>query len=490
MSVVRQFVIYGISGAASRLAAILLVPLYTRTLSVRDYGQLEVLLALYMLAVLLVGLQSESALARDYHQAAREGTQRRLVWGSLAMTMAGSVALLAIILPLVWLNLLPANVAEALPWLLAMTLPAQLLGIQLVMLRFAGAPVRFALLSFLDLGLSAFFSFVLIVMMGWGIFGALAGIAIGKILCVVLAWPITFRLPSRAGPSRALLRQMAHYALPTMPSVLLNWAQTNGNRILLAIFLTLSDVALAGIAIKVAALYGFLTYSFRLAWEPYSFEKLTALASDPGIYNRAFQWYVLGMFLAAGLATLVSPLLVSILAPSSYRDAAELSGYFIIGQFWVGAISILCIGIHGARRTSLLTHVYGAGAIVNMLLLAVLSNLIGVAAAAWGFMISAMLSALLAARYSETHFRTGFSGRFIALTLIATGLFAMLSQLMLGGIPTTASWSFGPALPYFVLAGSLLTILAAIAAIGLERGRLRVMWGELTAARRAGVPTR
>lgn len=489
MSVARQFVIYGISGAASRLAAILLVPLYTRTLSVRDYGQLEVLLAIYLLAVLLVGMQSESALARDYNEAAKAGTQRQLIWGSLVMTAAGTATLLALVLPLAGLGLLPGDVSGNLALLIAMTIPAQLLGIQLVLLRFAGAPVRFALLSFADLGLSALFSFLLIVWQGWGVSGALAGIALGKTLCVALAWPMTFRFPPRTAPPRALLRQMAAYALPTMPSVLLNWAQTNGNRILLAIFLTLSDVAMAGIAIKVAALYGFLTYSFRLAWEPYSFEKLSELEADPGIYNRAFQWYAIGMFLAAGLATLVSPLLVSILAPPAYRGAAEFSGYFIIGQFWVGAISILCIGIHGARRTSLLTHVYGAGAIVNMILLAVLSSSAGVVAAAWGFMISSMLSALLAARYSEAHFRTGFSGRLIGVSLIATAIFAVFSQLILSGA-FAASWKLVGVLPYLVLACSLPAVLAAIAAVGLEKGRLSVMLNELLAVRHAGVPGR
>lgn len=470
MSVIRQFLIYGMSGAASRLAAILLVPLYTRTLSVRDFGQLEVLLAIYAIAVLLVGLQSESALARDYHQAAREGTQRQLIWGSLAMTAAGSIAILAVVLPLAWLGALHADLTGALPWLLGMTLPAQLLGIQLVLLRFAGSPVRFALLSFLDLGLSALFSFLLIVLLGWGVPGALAGIAISKALCVALAWPITFRRPQV--PSRALLRQMLAYALPTMPSVLLNWAQTNGNRILLAIFMTLSDVALAGIAIKVAALYGFLTYSFRLAWEPYSFEKLAAVESDPSVFNRALEWYVLGMFFAAGFATLASPFLVSVLAPSAYRGAVELSGYFIIGQFWIGAISILCIGIHGARRTSLLTHVYGAGAVVNILVLAGLSSFVGVIAAAWGFMVSAMLSALLAARYSKMHFRTQFSGRLIFVSLIATATFALLAQFIFSaGFSSFASG----VISYLALLTALLAGFMAIAHFSFEPGRVREM---------------
>jgi O-antigen/teichoic acid export membrane protein len=54
---------------ASRLAAVVLVPLYTRTLSITDYGRLELLLALHALVVILSGLQTESSIAREFFEA-------------------------------------------------------------------------------------------------------------------------------------------------------------------------------------------------------------------------------------------------------------------------------------------------------------------------------------------------------------------------------------------------------------------------------------
>lgn len=56
MSFAKLFFIYGLGGAISRFAAIILVPLYTHVLSVAEYGQLEVLLALHMLTVILAGM--------------------------------------------------------------------------------------------------------------------------------------------------------------------------------------------------------------------------------------------------------------------------------------------------------------------------------------------------------------------------------------------------------------------------------------------------
>lgn len=482
MKLAKQIIIYGVSGAASRLAAILLVPLYTRTLNVADYGQLEVLLAMHSLFVLIAGLQSESAAARDFHEASLAQTSRKLVWGTIVMTVAGSGVLIALMLFTAALDWLPTGTMSYLPLLFAMTVPTQLLGIQLVLLRFASAPIFFASLAFLDLALSALISTVLIVGFKMGIVGGLYGILGSKCLCVALAWPRTFGSAIGARPDRPLLNRMFSYALPTMPSVLLNWLQTNGSRVLLAIFLTLGDVALVGIAIKVSALYGFLTYSFRLAWEPYSFEKLSSHTEESTFYGRAFQWYVVAMFLACGSATIASPLIVAILAPPAYAAAIPLAGFFIVGQFWVGAISILAIGIHGARITSRLTLVYGIGAVSNVALLVGLSGHLGVAAAAIGFMVSAVISALLATHYSELHFRAGFERRLIAWSVIATMGFATVAYLATSIFALQPWTSLAITTCGFVAAGVM------IAGLGFRSYRIADMWGDLVASVSTRVP--
>jgi len=478
VSLARQFIIYGIGGAASRLAAIFLVPLYTRTLTVHDYGQLEVLLALHALAVLLVGVQSESAVARDLHDARIQGTAHRLAWAGIVITASGSAALPLLALPAAWLGWLPEGVPAYLPWLFAMAIPAQLLGIQLVLLRFSGAAMMFAILSFLDLALSAVISAVLIVGYGLGITGALAGIMIAKGACVAIAWPVTFGRSRGGRPSLTMLRQMLAYALPTMPSVLLNWLQTNGNRVLLAFFLTLSDVAIAGIAIKVAALYGFLVFSFRLAWEPYSFQRLSDHDRYPGgLYRRAFEWYALGMFLIAGLTTAASPLMVAILAPPEYADAARLVGLFVMGQFWMGSITILAIGIHGARVTSRLTHVYGIGAALNVVALLALTPLIGVAAAGVGFLGSSLVSAWLAAWYSDRHFGLGFGRRLLAVASAISVIFVFVA-LLLGRLALRGG---ADAVLAAIMTGTAtVTAVALIAGFGIGTGRIASMGRDLS----------
>jgi O-antigen/teichoic acid export membrane protein len=318
MSFLRQFFIYGVAGAASRLAAVVLVPLYTRTLSITAYGELELLLAIHALLMLAAGLQVESAVGRDYFEV-RSGSARVLSWTALYLTVAGT-ALMGVALGAAWWGgwLPKLFTGRILLLLIAMTAAAQLFGVQLVILRFAGRPVFFAVLSFCDLALSALFSAWYIVVLHFGVAGALYGVLSAKLVCVTLAWPRTLGNLAAPGFDRALAARMLRYGVPALPAVLIGWVQNAGSRILLAIALTLSDVAIAAVAIKVAAIYGFVIYSFRLAWEPFSMAKLRTLETDPQVYNRALEWFVATMFLMCGLGALLAPYIVRVLAPASY----------------------------------------------------------------------------------------------------------------------------------------------------------------------------
>jgi len=482
LSFLRQFFIYGVGGAATRLAAVVLVPLYTRTLSVPEYGGLEVLLAIHALLLILAGMQLESSVARDFYAARVRGESARLAWTALWLTVAGT-AIISAVAGCAWmLGWLPRIFTlRTLTLLLLLTFPAQLFGVQLVILRFAGRPLWFAIISFCDLTISAVFSVWFIVGLHSGIAGALAGMLVAKLLCVLGAWPGTFGRFVRIPGYRALVRRALGYGIPSIPAVLIGWLQNAGSRLLLASALSLSDVAIGGVAIKVAAIYSFIVYSFRLAWEPYSIAKLDALGTDPRVYHRTLEWYVATMFLVAGVAALMSPQIVRVLAPPAYAAAGPIAALFLLGQFWAGMTNVLVIGIHGARRTALLLPVYGYGAIVYVVILLGLAPFVGVAAAGLGFLAGTLVSAFLARHYSNKHFNTGFTLRIMSWTGIASiGFVAAWYGLSLH----FGAWSL------FALGlALLLAAVAIIAGKAFDPGRGSAMWTDaIGLLRRAGAP--
>lgn len=483
ISFARQFLIYGVAGAASRLAAVVLVPLYTRMLSVGEYGELEVLLAVHALMVLVGGLQTESAVARDYFESKEAGTEGALLWGSLTLSVVGTLLVAAVCGSAAALGWLAPEVATRVVLLILMTAPAQFLGIQLVLLRFSGQAARFALLSFGDLTLSALASYWFIGPMNQGVNGALWGLLCGKLLCMLLAWRVTFGRPKGFGKDRSVLLRILRYGVPSLPAVIVNWLQNAGSRLILAMSLTLADVAIAGIAIKVAAIYGFVLYSFRLAWEPYSMAKLTQLSADPKLYNRALEWFVAAMFPAAGVASILAPVLVALLAPAAYAAAGPVAALFIVGQFWAGLTGVLVIGIHGARMTSKLLPVYASGVFVNIVILIAGAQLLGIAAAGIGFLMGCICSALFAATLSNRHFDTRFSRKTLGVLVAGSLVFAFAVFLTAG--PLAEHLPLSVAGRRWAGVALLFSVWAAVVFAGFDRGSPRAMWALVKGLARA-----
>jgi O-antigen/teichoic acid export membrane protein len=479
VSPLRQFIVYGVGGAASRLAAIFLVPLYTRTLDVEDYGRLELALAVHMGVVLLAGLQVESAVARDMHAARAEGQRAAMARAALVLTCIGAAAALVVIAAVAaagwatrWLD------ARAL-WMLAlMTLPTQWFGVQLVMLRFEGRALRYAALSLLDLLLTAGFSVWFMVVMGWGVTGGLAGILAAKTLCVLLAWRETLgadRPPAAAPPKATAVawrQRLLEYGLPALPAVLVAWAQNAGGRVFAAAALSLHDLAIAALGLKVAALFGFVIYSLRLAWEPHAMARLERHAAEPLYYRRALEFYLVGMLPLLGAAVALVPWAVRALAPAAYTSAVAVAVVAVVAQYWTGVANMTVIGIQGARRMNRMFPVFAWGAAVNVVLLFVLAPVAGALAAAIGLLAGAMCSALLAAHVSDELFETQFGKRLPAVALVGS--------VLLAAVPGCVPWAQGvPAgalatISWLAMASALaaaVTVLVAVAGLGRHRAR-------------------
>ena len=70
----KDFLIYGFASTLGKLAALLLMPLYTSILSQEEYGVMAMLLSVKGIIDLVSNLNVHSGIARDYYE---EGVNRK-----------------------------------------------------------------------------------------------------------------------------------------------------------------------------------------------------------------------------------------------------------------------------------------------------------------------------------------------------------------------------------------------------------------------------
>lgn len=467
MSFLRQLLIYGIAGTAGRLVGVVLVPLYTHAFSVADYGTFEILLAVYLLATLVTGWQSESGLARDHHEASGDGWDRALIWSVVRISLVGFGVTASLVLGAYLIGIVPAALAPYLPWIVALVLPTQLVNLQLIVLRFTHRPMAFAVFSVTDLLISALASVLFVRGLDLGITGAVLGLLAGKSVVVVLAWAKTFGSPPPRRSNLAVGRRVLRYGTPLMLPAILNWAQKYGSSILLALLLTLTDVGIAGFALKIAAIFEIAALSFRQAWDPFAFSKLGDPEAAQPLFRRGLALYTVVMGAGAGLITLLAPLATALLAPPAYALAGALAGLFVMAQFWSGAVSILALGIHGSRRIGLIAFSHGIGTLLNITLVVLLSYTIGVVAAGIGAVAGAVVIALLAAHLSERSYAIRFDWRLLIVSALATVGFALLTYAARAPVAPMPVWM--PLSGEALCAISYVGMVAVLAFFGLNR---------------------
>lgn len=428
MKLARDFIVYGVTGALSRLGSLLLVPIYTRAFSLSEYGELEVLLAILMLIVLGIGLQAESALVRDYFRARKEGWLKKLIWGAATISACGALVVGLVLIFAVQIDM-PQYIRDLLPLLLAAGIASNIFALQLIVIRYADRPILFGVLSIGDILATGAFSILFILVMGMGVEGAILGLLASKAFGILIAWPLSFRLPPGTDGLPGVIRGMLAYSVPTMPAVLLNWVQTIGTRVIWTFFLPLAAVGISGLGLRVASLFALLTYSFRLAWEPVAFRTMEEEEGAQDYFEKMFEFISFIALLAASGAVIVGPLAVAIFAPPDYWPATGLVGTFVMTHIWLIVALVAQMGIHAARATYLISVVYALAAALNLAILAALADVLGAYTTAVALFASAVVTAVASCIFSNRKYATRHTLRAQSALLVSTAGLSVVSWL-------------------------------------------------------------
>lgn len=429
----HQTVVYGLGDAAVRVAALLLLPLYTHYLSSSDYGVLVLVGLVGTVAGVLLEMGLRTALFKYYYEAEAVDERRALTGTVLLFVLAASVVLVGGAIALSWF--IPAAVVRPeVAGLLRLALLASVFDVAGIVpfgvFRAEGRATAYATVSLARFLVNAGSNIVAVVVLRSGVTGVMyanlltAAWSFGVGLFLVrrsIAWTVEFsRLP-------ALLR----FGLPLVPANLAGWAMAVSDRFILERYGTASMVGIYSVSAKVAELLRMATGWFFLAYVPYAF----ANAKQPHakqLLSRMFTYFMLAF---AGLAlwlALLAPEIVRLIAPPEFLAGHRVIPLILLGNLCYAMFYVVSLSFDLSGKTQYPVVAVVMGGVANVGLNVALIPRLGMIGAGLTSFLSSLL--LLAVGYALAQRVYRIPYEFLRVTkLVASGAAIYLLALATRG---------------------------------------------------------
>ena len=417
--------LYGASTAATVAPGLLLIPLYTRYLSLEDFGAFAVVTTYGSVLLYILDLGLATAFVRRYYtyDKADDCARMRLVstvfWLMLgtSMLLVGPIYLSAEALSRVFL----ADYAGAtLVRLMTATVFASTLAVvPFSLLRVLEQPGTFFWVSALKgAGLLVVVP-VLVVGLGRGVEGIFAGQLVVAVMVAGTGWLLTMRHYSftfSVVDCRALLGM----GLMFWPAMILHWVIDFSDIYFLRHFIGLDEVAVYAVGYKVAQIVFYVVLAFSIGWAPILF----GILRDPDpqmVLARLFRVYLLGLVSLFYVLALLTPEIISLLGPESYARAAPVAvvlcaAYVVYGLFAFFLSAIVVTGKFQFQSIAL-----AVGVTVNLSLNLLLIPRYGIGGAAVATLCAFGATAAVGYRFAQRLYEVPYRWREIGCIAAAAG---------------------------------------------------------------------
>lgn len=294
-STFKQTAIYGTSNLLVKATGLILLPIYTNSLSVEDYGLLVMLEIIAQFFVGVVSFNIPSAMLRIGSDSDTESYQSKVYSTSLAMLAIGIGLFLAIFIPLsgvmseaifdtsdyrIYLVYLFASIGLEIAGLL----PMQMLRLR----EEAGKYLLF--FSIKLLGLLGFVSYFVLVR-EMGVFGAVIGILSANLTLLLATFVFQFRF-IRFVFDRKIAMEIYHFGAPLIFTTVAGVLLTIADRLIIKYYGELNDVGIYGLAYKIGSISNLLIIgSFSLGFLPIAFKKFKE-PTFARFFSKMFTYFI------------------------------------------------------------------------------------------------------------------------------------------------------------------------------------------------------
>ncbi len=399
----KSTAIYGFGNVLTKLAAFLLIPIYTRYLSLPEVGVLALLEMFEALLISLVPGAINNALWR--HLPEEEGEGRRKLIISVFVWATFGYAVLLIVLSLgrsaaaAFLDLSPSESPLVILVLLNIFLAFGsrfLLGLW----QYDQKEVSYVALSFSQFAGILIVTAVLVVGRGMGLWGVVLAktsvYLVTFIISMIVIVRQNFTLPSFE-PFTRMLRFGAPLILVTLVAPVL----TVSDRFFLKLFVPIEDIAVYSIGYRFGMVINMiLIMPLQRGWRPMMYRLGVDEASHEYHRDILFYFAALGSMLFLGISLFAEDI-IGLVATEAYLAGALIVPLVTLAYFANGFGHFFIAGAVLSGKTARLVPVSLIAILANLGLNYVLISQSGISGAAWATFLSYLLFSALILRSSQ-----------------------------------------------------------------------------------------
>lgn len=418
--------VYGIGTVISKLFPFFLIPLYTRLLTLAEYGNVLLLLAISTILQIFISLAMDNGIYRYYYDAEDEKFRKEIISSWMFMQLAISIVI--IILGILFVNQIGdffapvANIKKAII-LAFITLPfISLINTVKHVYRINRNPLKSV---FIDIGDLFIFTVItsILLLNDYGVLSPFIGMFTSKFIISIVAIIIEmYKYFSFTYYSSALLRKVFIYSWPFLPGILAWWVLSGIDRILIASIIDARHLAYYGVARNLIIPFTLFYQAIQTAFGPYAMSiKDTEDAKE--VYSDLYESNLYFLGLLAGILAYFSPWLVKFIATDLYIPSLYVMPFLLLGSLASYSYGQFSIGLGLEQKTKYIALAIGVGSVVNVVLNILLIPTFGIVGASFTNFASLTICAVLILVYCRRYYVVPYPFKkiifFVLFTIIA-----------------------------------------------------------------------
>ncbi|MGV8804898.1 MAG: lipopolysaccharide biosynthesis protein [Polaromonas sp.] len=376
-----------------------LLPILTRYLTTAEYGQVAIFQTLVAGLCAFVGLNVQGAANRKYYDTHLSKEELKYFIGNCFLVLSVSTVIVFLV-ALIFKEALAQWLALDSRWLLFGVLVSSATFV--VSMRMGQWQVRkqaksYGALQVSQSLLNMLLSLLVVVYFLQGAAGRI-GVLIGipLIFSVIALW-LLFKDDLLGYAWRpAYLREILSFGVPLIPHAAGLFLLSSVDRFVINAELGLAQVGVYMVAVQLVSAMGLVFGAINNAYVPWLFERLNRnQAEEKRQIVKMTYFYCLALLGMAALGFIIGPPMLIWVAGEKYSAAAAVIGWLALGQTFDGMYLMVTNYIFYSKRTGFLSVATITSGLMNVGLLILLINLMGLKGAAIAFVISMALKFLL-----------------------------------------------------------------------------------------------